>query len=141
MALATVADVEQRLGTANASLATADEDYTDGLLDEASDLVIAYLGNDPSEDGGTIPGAVKRVTSRMVSRVLKRDANVPEGADSVTANVGPFGQTIGFKSGSTSGAPWLTAVDKRILAPHRTGGGMVGVQMTSGRTGRYRREV
>lgn len=145
MALATAEDVEGALGRA---LTESETQRSESLLDEASDLVIGYLGCDPTgdpildEDGeptgvNEIPGAVSRVVARMVSRVLSLDT--PTGSEGTTETVGPFSKTVRFSAGTTSGAPWLAGSDKITLRPFRCGGGMVPVGLSSRQTGRYRR--
>lgn len=135
MALAAEADVVARLGR---PLTTAEQTRVSGLLEEADVLVLAYLGLDADPD--PVPAAVRVVTSRVVARVIERAATqgVASDAESVTSQVGPFGRTLRFAAGSTSGGPWLTGADKTVLGPHRAGGGMVAVSIGSGRTGDYR---
>lgn len=122
--LATVADVEARLGR---PLTTSEEALTDpGLLEEASALVLAYLGCDPTDpDTGEVPEPVSIVTSRMVARVLRQEAATAPGlvgATSATDTAGPFSQTRQYPAGITSGAPWTTAADKAILGPYQCAG-------------------
>ena len=139
--LATPADVEARLAR---PLTTAEAVRVDGLLPEASALVVGYLGCDPTDPAAdpTVPAAVTLVVSRMVARVLDREATAGEalGAESVTETAGPFGRTLNFGAGAASsvGGPWLAATDKITLKPYRCGGGVVSIGVTSGRTGRYR---
>lgn len=139
MALATVFDVETRLGR---SLTTAEQTKADGLLPEASALVRAYLGGDATVEG-IVPEDVVIVVSRMVARVIERGATdaTSSGAEAVTNQVGPFGQTLRFGSSTVSGGPWLSAGDKTILAAFRVGGGFVGLDISSDHTGLYRRLV
>lgn len=132
-ALATAGDVEARLGRQLTELELA---RTGGLLEEAGALVLAYLGVEVAPV--PVPDAVRVVTSRMVARVLERDATpgaVPD-ARSVTDQAGPFGRTVTFSSGTTSGGPWLAAADKVMLRSHKSG--MTTAAISSGRTGRYR---
>lgn len=139
MALATAADVEQRLGR---TLTAAEQTRVSGLLDEASALVIGFLGCDPTDtsvEPPVVPDAVAIVVSRMVARLFEQaasDSAAPVGVDMVTTQVGPFGQTLRHTAGSTSGAPWLGASDKVSLKPYRCG--FTSLAMTTGRTGRYR---
>ncbi len=129
MALATVADVEARLGR---TLTEAERNRTDpGLLDEASALVIGYLGCDPmvtSATPPTVPPPVVIVTSRMVARVLQQGGSaggqVPVGADQVTRSMGPFSETYGGfgSSGASSGAPWIGSADRTMLKPYKCSG-------------------
>lgn len=141
MVLAAASDVVERLGR---PLTATEATRADGLLAEASALVVGHLGGDPTDtsvDPPVVPDGVVIVVSRMVARVLEREGAAAEthGAESVTTTTGPFGRTLNFGAGTTSGGPWLAASDKVILKPHRAGGGFASVGMTSGRTGRYRR--
>lgn len=115
--LASADDVEARLGR---PLTPAEAGRVDGLIDEASALVIGYLGCDPS-DPGPVPPAVTIVTSRMVARTLQQaEAQTPvSGEQAVTNTVGPFSQTRQFVAGTTGGQPWLSAADKVALRPYR----------------------
>lgn len=117
MALATQADVAALLG----SLTADEQTRTDPLLDEASDLVIGYLGCDPTDpDTDEVPGPVVRVTARMVARVFSQ-ARAGGSADSATAETniaGPFQKVRSFGA-STSGTPWLAASDKTKLKPYK----------------------
>lgn len=141
MALATVDDVAARLGRAPTATEAA---RAEGLLAEASALVVGHLGFDPTDTSVTpplVPEAVAVVVSRMVARVLERAAVDAEthGAEAVTNTTGPFGQTLRFGAGTTTGGPWLAASDKVMLKPYRGGGGFGSIGISSGRTGRYRR--
>lgn len=140
MALASPEDVAAALGR---DLTAAETEQAPTLLDEASDLVIGYLGCDPTDttqEPATVPEAVSRVVARMVARVLGQAGHVP-GSEGTTETVGPFSQTVRFASGTTSGAPWLTVTDKVALRPYRCGGGMRAVPLATMQTGRYRRYV
>lgn len=139
MALATVADVVDRLGR---DLTTAETSRVDGLLEEASALVIGHLGYDPTDtsvDPPVVPGPVTLVVSRMVARLFEREAaaQVSVGAESVTEQTGPFGRTLRYGVGTTSGNPWLVRGDKVILRPYAN----VTLGISSGRTGSYRRQL
>lgn len=124
MAFADSDDVEQAL---RRELTATEETYVETMLDEASDLVLGYLRQDPTT-GSTVPGAVVRVTARMVARVIQQDGVTP-GTQQQTA--GPFSTT--FVSGSSSGSPWLSMSDKITLKPYRRGGGLISVQFRSER--------
>lgn len=142
MALATNADVEERLGR---PLTTAEASKVAGLLEEASALVIGYLGCDPTDtsvEPPTVPAAVAIVVSRIVARVFEQTASAgATGSEATTNTTGPFSQTVRFAAGSTSGAPWLTKADKLTLRPFRCDGGFTSLAISAGTTGRYRREV
>jgi hypothetical protein len=111
MALADTGDVENALGRS----LTGTEDVTT-LLEDASDLVIAYLGNEPDP----VPAAVSRVVGTMVASVLTKPAVT-------TADYGASGYNtqrevtvvrVGQESATTAG-PWLTASLKERLKPYR----------------------
>lgn len=128
--LATTADVEAVLGETLSTPPTA-------LLDEASDLIIGFLGCDPSDPGPT-PGPVVRVVARMVARVIERGTSGADEATQVGQTVGPFSQQVSYADGTRSGGPWLSASDKMRLRPYRCGG-LVSVPLAGDHTGRYRR--
>lgn len=142
MALATAADVGDRLGR---SLTAAETVKVDGLLEEASALVVGYLGCDPTDtsvDPPTVPSVVAIVVSRIVARVFEQTASVAEfGSEATTDSTGPFSTTVRYGAGTTSGAPWLTKADKLTLRPFRCDGGFTSLAISAGTTGRYRREV
>lgn len=130
MALATASDVEARLGR---PLTAAETPRVEGLLEDASALVLGHLAWD--EEPSPLPGEVRIVVSRMVARVLERDAVA--GVESETQTTGPFGRTLRFTAGATSGGPWLAAADKVILRRHRAGGGLTAVTVSTGRSGAW----
>lgn len=115
--LATVADVRARLRPAVKHLATDDEDYTAGLIAEASVKVLAHLGKSESyHDTEPVPSAVTIVTSRAVARVLEQNsAGVVAGTQQSGTTAGPFSQQRTFVAGSGSGSPWLTRSDRADL--------------------------
>ena len=116
------ADVVARLKRA---LTASEATYLAGDIAEAQLLVIEELGcgTEPYALVGDVPEAVTIVTSRIVARLLKQNASNADGnAESQTANVGPFGQTVKFTPGSTSGAPWLTKSDRTSLKPYSCNG-------------------
>lgn len=112
MALASVEDVEARLGR---NLTSDEQSVAAGLLDEASDLAVAFMRCTPDP----MPAEVTRVVSRMVARVLSTDASVPFGltqsARTQTAGAMTLTNSQSFSEGSTSRAPWLSATDKVVL--------------------------
>ncbi len=124
MALTDQAEVERQLGRelTDEELATLP-----GLLDEASDLVLGYLGLDTAPD--PVPDAVARATASMVVAVYTRPASVPLNAEQ--QNAGIYG--VRYTTGSTSGSPWLSNAIKMRLDPYRTG--MVTMSMVSERNG------
>lgn len=112
MALAADADVEAALGR---SLTEAEDVST--LLEEASDLVVGYLGYTPDP----VPNPVVRVTATMVAAVLAKPAtNMADfGANGYNVVRETMPVKIGVESATTTG-PWLTASLKMRLRPFRT---------------------
>src|SRR5689334_8997517 len=69
-------------------------------LEEATDLVIGYLGREYTDDAidgvpGDVPGAVRRVTARVALRGFI-DAPDNPGAEAETNLMGPFSHTINW---------------------------------------------
>ncbi|MCZ1070816.1 hypothetical protein [Rhodococcus sp. A5(2022)] len=114
MALATVEDVEARLGR---SLTTAETSRVHGLLDEASALVEGegYVFPDPQ------PAAVAIVVSRMVARALRAPEGA-EGLESTQVSAGSFQMTRNFTD--SSGGVWLSKSDLQILRRFKPSGGV-----------------
>ncbi|MCK7676354.1 hypothetical protein [Corynebacterium pygosceleis] len=113
-ALATIDDLNRAL---EEPVAPEDSDYAALLLEEASDLVVAYCGREFTEK---VPPAVRRVVARMVSRALGSDSSdsggpLPVGASQIGYTAGPFSTQTTFSSGSTDGGVWLTRSDKAKL--------------------------
>lgn len=85
-----------------------------GLLEEADELIDAYL----EERGGAVPDPVPTgvvlVASRMAARVLQAGDSVP-GLESSTMTAGPYAQTHAYSAGTTEGGPWLSKNDKALL--------------------------
>jgi hypothetical protein len=112
-------DVEARL---QRTLTTDEVEWLPGVTDEASALVETYLGvtYGPTD---TIPGPIGITTSRVAARVLATTGanQIPVGLDQRSAGMGPFNASLHFISDSTSGGPWLSAVDKIVLNPYRVG--------------------
>ena len=107
--LASRSDVEARLGRP----LTADESpRVDGLLVEASASARAWMGCDSDPD--PVPDDVALVVSRMAARVVQAPAG-PSHMDQFSQTAGPFARSGTFTEGATSGSPWLTKDDKRIL--------------------------
>lgn len=105
--LATPGDVEKRLGRA---LDDSEPLSVQGLIEEASEMVVGYLGRVPNIDD------VRVVVSRMVARVLEApDDGSAFNAETASYAAGPFSQNVRFASGASGGAPWLTASDKLSL--------------------------
>jgi hypothetical protein len=123
MAFATSADVVKALRRA---LTTTETMYVGDVIAEAQDLVLGYLGQDPSVNG-VAPDAVTRVTARMAARVFQQDDGRAIGGSQVQRTAGPFSTGTSYVAASTSGSPWLAASDKQVLKPYRKGGGMTSV--------------
>ena len=112
MALAVDVDVEAALGR---SLTTAEN--VSNLLEEASDLVVGYLGYTPDP----VSPAVVRVVATMVAAVLTKPAVSTSDYQASGYNVQRevAAVKVGVESATTSG-PWLTAALKQRLRPYRT---------------------
>ena len=144
--LASLDDVEKRLRRV---LTTDEKASTPGLIEEASVLVIGYLGCDPGEGGTTgadgvsdaVPVDVRVVTSRMVARTMRQGqgAIAEAGVSQIGRTMGPFSEQRTFRDGAGGGSAWLENVDKVTLKRFRCGGGMVSVPMTGDHSGRFRR--
>lgn len=111
MPLASEDDVENALGRPLAS----SEDVTT-LLEEASDLVVGYLGYTPDP----VPSPVSRVVATMIAAVLTKPATNNADYGSNGYNVARESMTVkvGVESATTTG-PWLTAALKLRLKPYR----------------------
>ena len=112
MALASEDNVEDALGRPLAS----SEDVS-VLLEEASDLVVGYLGYTPDP----VPSPVARVVATMVAAVVTKPATNNADYGSNGYNVARESMTVkvGVESATTTG-PWLTAALKMRLKPYRT---------------------
>jgi hypothetical protein len=113
MAYATSTDVVAALGR---SLTTAESVSVDNQLDQATDLVAAYLGTEPDP----VPGAVKRVVATMVAAVFSKPSiNIADyDASGYSTTREAAGVHVGMESATTSG-PWLTNALKERLKPYR----------------------
>lgn len=119
--LATAADVAARLGR---DLTDLEEARTAGLLEEASDLVIGWLGCTPAQP---TDGAIVRVVSRMVARVIagaeRGTDEIPDPAvTSFNAVMGPFQLQQQLNGDMTDGEPWMTVKDRMKLRRFRCAG-------------------
>jgi hypothetical protein len=112
MSLASESDVENALGRS----LTDDEDVST-VLEEASDLVVGYLGYTPDP----VPDPVARVVATMVAAVLTKPAtNTADfGANGYNVVRETMPVKIGVESATTTG-PWLTASLKMRLRPYRS---------------------
>lgn len=111
--LATRADVETRLGR---ELDADEIARVDGLLEEASELVIAECRPLPTPT----PSAVRIVVSRIVARALSGPDETP-GVESTQVSAGSFQLSRNFTSDGVSGGPWLSKTDRKMLRPWRRG--------------------
>lgn len=112
MPLASDVDVEAALGRD----LTETEDVST-LLEEASDLVVGYLGYEPDP----APSPVTRVVATMVAAVLTKPATTTGDFGASGYNIARESATvkIGTESATTTG-PWLTASLKMRLRPYRS---------------------
>lgn len=116
MPLATDVDVEAVLGR---GLTSAESGVVDSLLDEASDLVVGYLGYTPADE---VPGAVVRVVAAMVAAVLlKPSVSVADyDASGYSTSREAASVRVGVESATSTG-PWLTKALRLRLRPFRRG--------------------
>lgn len=121
MPFATSDDVQVRLSR---SLSDPDWDWVDALLEDATALVIGYLGTDL--EPGPYPQAAVSVTAQMVARVL----STPVAAGIESQTTGPF--AVSYSSGVQSGGPWLSQSDRQTLRALR--GGSTSTSVVSERT-------
>lgn len=114
MAFATSADVVAALGR---SLTSAESSSVDNQIAQATDLVAAYLGNDPNP----VPGAVTRVVATMVAAVFSKPSITVADYDAsgYSTSREAAGVHVGVESATTSG-PWLTNALRERLKPFRT---------------------
>lgn len=115
MAFATAVDVVAALGR---SLTSAESAAVDNQLDQATDLVVGYLGATPDP----VPGAVTRVVATMVAAVFTKPAVTTSDYNATGYNVAREVATVqvGTESATTTG-PWLTNALKMRLNPYRVG--------------------
>ena len=113
MALATSANVVSALGRA---LTASETTSVTNMLEQASDLVVAFLGHYPDP----VPGAVARATSTMVAAAFDKPTVTTADYDaSGYATSREYARvSVGVESQSSSG-PWLTKSLKSRLAPYR----------------------
>lgn len=129
MALATKADVEARLGRDLTEAEAGEADaYVNARLEDASDIVIGYCGQD--FEPAPYPSAVVGVVAKMVARAYVR-GSVAGGEFAEQQNAGPFG--IRYSASTSGGDMWLTAADKLALRGLRRGGGLTSVQLVGER--------
>lgn len=130
MLLASLLDVEARLGR---RLTAKEKTRSSGLLAEAGALVRGYLGGRPDPRDEDAVDDVALVASRMVARVIVREAGQgPDQVESETIQFGPFGHTTSY--GRQQADVILMASDKAILKPYRVGGGFTALAISAGRS-------
>ena len=98
-------------------LSTDESVRVNGLIDEASVLVIAYLGRSWPwlED---VPESVRIVCSRMVARCFATGSgSMDPGLQSYSSAFGPMSVTSKFADGVVHGQPYLSSVDRQGLFP------------------------
>jgi hypothetical protein len=85
-------------------------------LEQATDLVAAYLGNEPHP----VPGAVARVVATMVAAVFSKPSITVADYDASGYSTAreAAGVYVGTESATTSG-PWLTNALRERLKPYR----------------------
>jgi hypothetical protein len=115
MAFATQEDVEDALGR---PLTSTESVAVENQLDQATDLVVGYLGDSPDP----VPGAVTRVVATMVAAVFTKPATTT--ADYSASGYNTIREAmqvqVGVESATTTG-PWLTNTLKTRLNPYRIG--------------------
>lgn len=113
MAFATDDDVSDALGR---SLTSSEATLVDNQLEQATDLVVGYLGNEPDP----VPGAVARVVATMVAAVFSKPSITVADYDAsgYSSAREAAGVHVGMESATTSG-PWLTNALKERLKPYR----------------------
>ena len=121
-------------------LTDAEREIVFDLIEEASDLVTAFLGVEVLEP---FPRPVVTVTSRAVARTLERIANemaggLPDHVTQVAETRGPYTRSLTFRNEGSAHAPWLTKQDKRLLSRLPGYGSWWGeVPLVSDLNGRY----
>jgi hypothetical protein len=122
--LASDYDVTDALGR---PLTSSEAKVVDSLIDQASDLVVGYLGTTPNP----VPGAVTRAVATMVAAVFNKPSVTVADYDATGYRTAreAAGVMVGTESATTEG-PWLTNSLKMRLRPYRTAD-VVSVRMVS----------
>lgn len=97
--------------------APVDEDLVQALINDAEAIILSEFPRIQERiSSGRLPlNAVLFVVSKQVSRVLRN----PEGLTYWQQTTGPFGQARNY--GSAGQDIWLTADEKAMLAPKKSG--------------------
>jgi len=121
VALATSSDVVAALGR---PLTSGETTAVTNMLNQASDLVVGYLGCWPDP----VSGAVARVTATMVAAVFDKPSVTTADYDaSGYSTAREYARVaVGVESATSSG-PWLTSALKERLRPYRRSVRSVGV--------------
>lgn len=126
MAYATQADVEAILPDEEEVPSEAQERLAVNL-EEATDLIIAFLGfeyDEPDEDDDGVPDdvppAVRRVVARVALRVFTVDPENP-GVESEVNLMGPFSHTLNWSKTAQDGSLYLTSSDEERLERFKRG--------------------
>lgn len=126
MSLATSDDVVTALAR---SLTSAESTSVDNMLEQASDLVVGYLGCLPDP----VPGPVARVVAAMVAAVFdKPSVTVADYDTSGYSTSREYAQVAVGVESATSTGPWLTKSLKERLCPYRSGMRSVGMVSEQG---------
>lgn len=125
MAYANEEDVNAILPDGEDDVPPESSDRLEVMLEEATDLVIAYL--DREYDGDLIagvpddvPGAVRRVTARVAMRTFLDDPWNP-GAESEVNQMGPFSHTINWSKEVQARDLYLTNAEEQRLDRFKLG--------------------
>lgn len=118
MGLATPEDVESAL---RRTLTDEELSSVEGLIEEASDLVLGYLCHyvlpDPVDP---VPAPIVRAVATMVAAVLTKPVTTAADYGTSGYNIARESMTVavGVESATTTG-PWLTSSLKQRLDPYR----------------------
>ena len=126
MILATQDDVRAAL---RRELTETETEWLDGLLDEAADVVVAWLH--PWQIPDPVPGPITRVVATMVARVLTQPTEILPDTQSLSADA----YSVQFAAGANSRGPTLTDALKLRLRPYKIlgGSGLVVIETCSER--------
>lgn len=127
MAYASLADVEAILPDPDDEEFSEAEERVLVNLEEATDLVIGFLGreftdDDEDEDGvpDDVPPAVRRVVARVTLRAFLDDPANP-GAESEVNLMGPFSHTVNWSKEIQARDLYLTEFEKLRLERFKLG--------------------